>query len=242
MPSASASGDASATRARAAAPAPSWRASVARAALACALLAGLFWALSRFGGDAPRLHGQALSPQPAPAFTGLLDTHGGPYDWSAQQGHPVLVFFGYTHCPDVCPLTMARLARVLQQLGPQGRDVHVVFVSLDPQRDTPPVLRAYLDALLPAAQGLRGDAADTARAAAQWGVHWRRAGAPGQAAGGDDDYWIDHTAAVTLVGPHGHLRARYGYAQLAAHDLLLQDLRTLLRRARASVGAPGGDA
>lgn len=235
MPWASTSGDGPAARGRVAAPASSWSASAARAVVACALLAGLFWGLSRIGGSGPRLHGQALAARPAPAFTGLLDTRGRPYAWTSQRGFPVLVFFGYTHCPDVCPLTLARLSHVLDQLGPRGRDVHVVFVTLDPRRDTPTMLRAYLDALLPAAQGLRGDEADTARAAAQWGVHWRRVGDAGSGAGGAD-YWIDHTAAVTLVGPHGRLRARYGYAQLAARDLLLQDLRTLLGRRQASGG------
>ena len=233
MPWASTSGEAPAPLAHDAAAAGSWRASAARAALACLLLAGLFWGFSRVGDSGPKLHGHALRPRPAPVFAGLLDTQGKPYAWKAQRGHPVLVFFGYTHCPDVCPLTLVRLARVLDQLGARGRDVHVVFVTLDPMRDTPPVLRAYLDALLPAARGLRGDAGSTARAAAQWGVRWRRVSDPGQPAD-RADYWIDHTAAVTLVGPHGRLRARYGYAQLAAHGLLLQDLRTMLRHAGAS--------
>ena len=211
-----------------------WRASATRAAIVCVLLSLLLWAWSRLGGAGPQLHGQALSPRAAPVFTGLTDTQGHPFSWRAQRGDAVLVFFGYTHCPDVCPLTLARLSRVIDGLGPQARRVRVVFVTLDPQRDTPTVLRAYLDALLPGAVGLRGDAADTARAAAQWGVHWRRVSAPGAAPA---DYWIDHTAALTLVGPRGHLRARYGYAQLESRGLLQADLRSLLERRAAAPGA-----
>ena len=232
MRSASASGRqddrvARASPAPAAAARPAWRGSALRAALACGALIALFWALSRVPGGVPRFHGQLLPARPAPAFRGMRDTAGRRFHWLAQRGSPVLVFFGYTHCPDVCPLTLVRLARVLHELGPAGRRVRVVFVSLDPGRDTPQVLRAYLQALLPGAIGLRGAPAATARAAAQWGVRYRRVDATGSATG-SNDYWLDHTAAVTLVGPHGHLRARYGYAQLQARGLLRQDLQGLL--------------
>lgn len=241
MRSASASGDAAAgglPPGRRAGPGPqraagAWRASALRALLACSALCALFWGLSRAPGGAPRWHGQALPPRAAPAFGGMRDTAGRRFHWLAQRGSPVLVFFGYTHCPDVCPLTLVRLSRVLHELGPAGRRVHVVFVTLDPGRDTPRVLRAYLDALFPSAIGLRGDPASTARAAAQWGVRFRRVDAGGAAAG-SQDYWLDHTAAVTLVGPHGRLVARYGYAQLQAQGLLRQDLLALLGEPRGA--------
>ena len=223
MPSASTSGDAPARRACSS---ESWRGSALRALIACGLIGLLLWAWGRAGGQGPALHGQSLDGRPAPAFRGLRDTHGRGFAWGARRGDAVLVFFGYTHCPDVCPLTLVRLARVLHGLGPRARRVEVVFVTLDPARDTPKVLRAYLDALLPGATGLRGDAAATARSAAQWGVRWRRVDDP---RGGAGNYWFDHSASVTLVGPRGHLRARYGYAQLAAHGLLRGDLQALLR-------------
>ncbi len=234
MPWDSASGDAVAGAPGAPA---SWRGSALRAAFACAALSALFWLLGRGAGNAPQLHGQLLRPRPAPTFAGLLDTSGRPFAWAAQRGRAVLVFFGYTHCPDVCPLTMARLARVLDSLGDAARRVRVVFVSLDPQRDTPRILRAYLDALLPAAVGLRGSAAQTARAAAQWRVRYRRVYAPG-AAEDRGSYWLDHTAAVTLVGPHGRLRARYGYAQIEAHALLRGDLLALLGHRAGATSPP----
>ncbi len=223
MPSVSTSGDPPERRAWSS---ESWQGSALRALVACGLIGLLLWGWGRAGGHAPVLHGRALDGRPAPAFRGLRDTQGRGFAWGALRGDAVLVFFGYTHCPDVCPLTLVRLARVLDALGPRAGRVKVVFVTLDPARDTPKVLRAYLDALLPAATALRGDAAATARSAAQWGVRWRRVDDP---RGGAGDYWFDHSASVTLVGPRGHLRARYGYAQLAAHGLLRGDLQALLR-------------
>ncbi len=168
------------------------------------------------------LHGTPLAPIPAPAFAGFTDTHGRAFSWSNARGRAVLVFFGYTHCPDVCPLTLAALAQALSTLGPLRQRVRVVFVSLDPARDTPNVLRTYLDAFIPNAIGLRGPLSDVAASAQQWGVTWRRVNAAHGA------YWIDHTAAVTLVGPDGRLLARYGYGQIANPAGLEADLRAAL--------------
>lgn len=134
------------------------------------------------------------------------------------------MFFGYTHCPDVCPLTLAALAQSLERLGPLRKQVRVVFVTLDPTRDTAPVLRAYLDAFLPDTIGLRAAMPAVRASARQWGITWRRVDTA------DGAYWIDHTAAVTLVGPDGRLVARYGYGQLTDPSWLADDLRTVLER------------
>lgn len=202
-----------------------WRGSALRAAVVSLLLIAGLYGWSRLQQPMAALHGSPLARTPAPAFAGLVDTRGQPFDWQAERGRVVLVFFGYTHCPDVCPLTLAALARALDRLGAQRRDVRVVFVSLDPVRDTPTVLQAYLDAFMPNAIGLRGSLRDVARAARQWDVTWRRVDTA------DGGYWIDHTAAVTLVGPHGNLRARYGYGQLTNPAWLSRDLRTVLAHA-----------
>ncbi len=193
---------------------PSWR-----AALVAAVLAALLGGWAAFG---PRcLHGSPLPARPAPGFGGLRSAHGTPFDWQQQRGRAVLVFFGYTHCPDVCPLTLAALGASLRDIGALATRVRVVFVTLDPQRDSAPLLRRYLAAFVPDGIGLRGSPAATARAARAWGVHWRRVVAHGQ-------IWIDHSAAVTLVDPNGLLRARYGYAQLGDPALLARDLRRVL--------------
>ncbi|OYV37252.1 MAG: electron transport protein SCO1/SenC [Thiomonas sp. 20-64-5] len=199
-----------------------WRASALRAAIvSLALLAALFgW--SRLQPRGVALHGSALQSVPAPAFTGFTDTQGRVFSWRQQRGHVVLVFFGYTHCPDVCPLTLAALAQSLQRLGALRQRVRVVFVTLDPARDTLPVLRAYLDGFLPDTIGLHGSLAAVTAASRQWDITWRRVDTgPGQ-------YWIDHTAAVTLVSPDGRLLVRYGYGQLTNPAWLADDLRHIL--------------
>ncbi len=193
---------------------PGWRALLVAAALAALLAA---W--SALG---PRtLHGSPLAARPAPAFSGLRDTDGLAFSWRAQRGHAVLVFFGYTHCPDVCPLTLAALARSLHRLGADASRVRVVFVTLDPQHDSAALLRSYLGSFVAGGIALRGPDDATARAARAWGVHWRRVVADGHS-------WIDHSAAVVLVGPRGMLRARYGYAQLGDPALLAGDLKRVL--------------
>ena len=199
-----------------------WRTSALRAAIVSVALLGALFAWSRLQPQGTALHGAALQPVPAPAFTGFSDTQGRAFSWRQQRGRVVLVFFGYTHCPDVCPLTLAALAQSLHQLGALRQQIRVVFVSLDPARDTPEVLRAYLDGLLPGTIGLRGSLAAVTTASRQWGVTWRRVDA------GSGTYWIDHTAAVTLVGPDGRLLARYGYGQLTNPAWLADDLRHIL--------------
>lgn len=193
-----------------------------RAVLVSAVLIATLFAWSRLQQHAVALHGTPLAPSPAPAFAGFTDTQGRAFSWGNERGRAVLVFFGYTHCPDVCPLTLSALAQALSTLGPLRRRVRVVFVSLDPARDTPTVLRAYLDAFIADAIGLRGPLPAVAASARQWDVTWRRVNAEG------GDYWIDHTAAVTLVGPDGRLQARYGYGQLTDPAWLAADLRATL--------------
>lgn len=206
-----------------------WAASAARAGAAVLLLAAVLAALSLANRPASlqQLHGSTLPRQPAPALAGLVQAGSGqPFAWAAQRGRAVLVFFGYTHCPDVCPLTLQAVAQSLAELGPLRRDVEVVFVTLDPARDTPAVLQSYLQSLLPGdtAIALRGPPAATAAAAQRWGVQWRRVAAA------DGSYWIDHTAAITLVGPQGRWLARYGYGQLVHRRWLAADLRQVLQR------------
>jgi protein SCO1/2 len=200
-----------------------WKASALRAAIVSLVLLGALLGWSRLQPHGAALHGFPLQPERAPAFNGFTDTQGRAFGWRQQRGRVVLVFFGYTHCPDVCPLTLAALAQSLQRLGALRQRVRVVFVTLDPARDTAPVLRAYLNGFLPDAIGLRGTLAAVTAASQQWGVTWRRVDT------GAGQYWIDHTAAVTLVSPDGRLLARYGYGQLTNPAWLASDLRHILQ-------------
>ena len=122
-------------------------------------------------GVAVAYHGELVTPPlPKPKFT-LTDTSGAPFDfWSRTQSYITLLFFGYTHCPDECPLHMANIASSLQQLSPEVREqVKVVFVTTDPDRDSAPVLRAWLDNFDISFVGLTGS--EAAIAAAQRSAH-----------------------------------------------------------------------
>jgi len=133
------------------------------------------------------------------------------------KGKAVIVFFGYTQCPDVCPTTMADIAQAKKLLGAEGAKVQGVFITLDPERDTPQLLKAYLANFGPDFVGLRGTPEQTAAVAKDFKVYYKKVdgGAPGT-------YTLDHTAASFVYDPQGRLRlyARYGGgAQVLADDL-----------------------
>lgn len=140
------------------------------------------------------------------------------------RGKVVVVFFGYTRCPDVCPTTLAELKAVKEQLGGEGNRLQVLFITVDPERDTPKLLADYVPAFDPSFLGLYGDLAATARVAKEFRVFYQKV--PGKT---PDSYTVDHTAGSYVFDPQGRLRlfARYGNAaNLAA------DIRTLLRASR----------
>ena len=136
------------------------------------------------------------------------------------RGKVVVVFFGYTRCPDVCPTTLADLKSAKEQLGEDGKRVQVLFVTVDPERDTPQLLAKYVPAFDPSFLGLYGDAAATARVAREFKVFYQKA--PGRT---PDSYTMDHTAGSYVFDPQGRLRllARQGNV-----PNLVADLRTLL--------------
>ena len=140
------------------------------------------------------------------------------------KGKVTVLFFGYTQCPDVCPTTMAELAQVKKQLGAEGEQVQGVFVTIDPERDTPEVLRAYVASFDPGFVALRGNAEQTAAAAKEFKVFYAKV--PGKSPG---SYTMDHTAASYVFDKQGRLRlfVRYGSGSPA----LAADLQTLIRAA-----------
>lgn len=121
----------------------------------------------------------------------LIDSQGRPFTRASLLGHPTLVYFGFTHCPDECPDTLAALARVKRQSALPG--LQVLFVTVDPQRDTPAVLAGYLRHFDPSFLGLTGDPAEIRRLAARLGIGITRVNLPG---GGYD---FDHTMAILLL-------------------------------------------
>ena len=138
------------------------------------------------------------------------------------RGRVVVLTFGYTHCPDVCPVTLADLAAVMQQLGPDAPRVQVIFITLDPERDGAELIGRYVAAFHPSFVGLRGDAKATEEAARRFGVFYRRQ--PGAA---PDTYAIDHSTGSLLFDTAGRPAGTLAYATPPAE--MAQAIRRLLR-------------
>ena len=164
--------------------------------------------------------GTELTPrEPAPAIT-LTDQQGQTFSLSAQRGKVVLIYFGYTACPDICPATLGTFQAVRRQLGDAADDVRFVFVTVDPQHDTPDVLRAYLDGIDPAIVGLTGSPAAIAQVTRAYGVY---AAAHPDAT---DGHSVEHTDRIFVVDRAGDWRLLYGFD--VAPSKLVDDLRALL--------------
>jgi protein SCO1 len=133
------------------------------------------------------------------------------------RGKVLVVFFGFTQCPDVCPSTLAELAEVKRALGPAGADVQGIFVTVDPERDTPELLKAYVASFDPGFVALRGDAEQTRATAKAFKVYYAKV-----AGSTPDNYTMDHTAGSYVFDRQGRVRlfTRYGTGpQALAHDL-----------------------
>ena len=150
----------------------------------------------------------------------LTDHTGRPRKLEDFRGEAVVVFFGFTHCPDVCPTTLADVSQAVKQLGPDARRVQVLFVTVDPERDTREVLAKYVTAFDPRFLGLYGDAAATQRAAKEFKIYYekRKTG---------DSYSVDHSGQSYVIDPRGRLRLLVRPDRIASD--LPDDLKTLLR-------------
>jgi protein SCO1/2 len=137
------------------------------------------------------------------------------------RGKVVAIFFGYTHCPDVCPTTLADFAAALEQLGPQADRVQVIFVTVDPQRDTPDLLKQFVPAFNPHFLGMYSDADSLKQLAKEYKVVYQKT-----AVKGADDYLIDHSAGTYVYDPKGNLRLLMPYG--SGPDAIARDLKTLL--------------
>ena len=131
----------------------------------------------------------------------LTDHNGKPRTMADFHGKVVVLIFGYTQCPDVCPTTLADMASALRQLGGDARDVQVLFVTVDPKRDTPELLRQYVPAFYPDFLGLHGDAAAVARVMKDFHVY--AAERPGKTA---ESYTVDHSSQIFAFDRNGKVR------------------------------------
>jgi len=152
----------------------------------------------------------------------LRDPQGNARRLADFRGKAVVVFFGYTQCPDVCPTTLASLAEAMKELGPDADRVQVLFITVDPERDTPALLAQYVPAFDPRFLGLYGDAEATARTAKEFKIIYQKV--PGSSAG---TYTMDHSAGTYVFDPQGRLRLYVANGQGA--DVFAHDLRELLR-------------
>lgn len=157
---------------------------------------------------------------PAPTFV-LSDAGGRRVTESDLRGQVALVYFGFTTCPDVCPTELAWMSRVLRALGPAADRVRPVFITIDPDRDTPALLRDYATMFHPRMLALRGDAGQTAAAATAFGAVYRR-NVPVSSQPGF--YLFDHTLTTFVLGADGRIALR-----LASHDLAPADAAALIR-------------
>lgn len=160
-----------------------------------------------------------VDPAPAPDFE-LVRADGGTVHLADLRGRTVVLFFGFTSCPDVCPTTLSDARRILEGLADQVGQVTYLFVTVDPDRDTPPVLARYVSAFDPAIIGLTGTPASLAEVWDAYGIYVEKAPLDG------GDYTVIHTARVFVIDGQGRLRLTYGFG--TPYEDILQDLRHLI--------------
>ena len=158
-----------------------------------------------------------------------VSTLGGPFELVSDDkrivsekdflGRPVLVFFGYTHCQDVCPLTLFEISEVLRALGPDAK-IGAIFVTVDPERDTPEILKDYLANFDPRIVGLSGDREAVDRMLRSYHIYWRKVDGKG------DDYSVDHTTVVYLMDKDGRFVRTFNVSRRPADAA--SDLRSYL--------------
>jgi protein SCO1/2 len=164
--------------------------------LAVLAAGGGVWVAKRTSDQAPQLTSGTWLPQPRPVpEVSLTDQAGQPFTPQSLKGHPTLVFFGFTHCPDVCPTTLARLAQIVKVANVPG--LKVLLVSVDPERDTPEQLERYVHAFNPEFGAVTGKPGEIQRLAREFGVAIVKVDM------GGGDYTVDHSAVVFLTNAQG---------------------------------------
>lgn len=147
------------------------------------------------------------SGEPFGAPFALVDQKGEAVTEAAFRGHPSAVFFGFTHCPEVCPTTLVELDSWLKKLGDEGSHIKAYFVSVDPERDTPQILDAYVSNVSDRITGLTGEPDKVAAMAKSFGIYSKKVPLEG------GDYTMDHTASVLLLDPSGDFFGTIAYGE-----------------------------
>ncbi|MFN3742766.1 MAG: SCO family protein [Anaerolineales bacterium] len=171
----------------------------------------------------PALHGTVIqSPETAPDFT-LQAADGRMVSLRDFRGKYVLLYFGYTFCPDVCPASLGNLAVALRRLGEKANQVQVIMISVDPERDTPEKMAEYVSHFHPSFIGLSGDAQEIARVAALYGIFYEK-----QEVESSAEYLVNHTATIMVIDREGRLKLIWPFG--VTPDEIVADLKYLLRR------------
>jgi len=192
--------------------------------LGAALAFGAVLALAGCGPASPDFKGTDITGTHLGKDLALTDHDGKPRTLASFSDKVTVVFFGFTQCPDVCPTALADMAEVMRRLGDDADRVQVLMVTVDPQRDTPEILRAYTTAFDPRFLGLHGDEAALKKTAASFRAYYARAS---QTAGSDPSrYNVDHTASFYIIDKQGEARVLAG--NTAGPDSLAHDIRALL--------------
>lgn len=170
------------------------------------LLRAVIWiailALLGCGNPEPPFKARPIADKPLATNFTFTDQFGATRSLSDFRGKVVSLFFGFTHCPDICPTHLFRQAEVMQQLGPRADRVVVLFVTLDPERDSPDALKAYMSAFDPRFIALSSSPEETAKLAKLYKIFWQKTPLPGSAL----VYTIDHTTNSFLIDSQGRVR------------------------------------
>lgn len=140
------------------------------------------------------------------AFT-LVDQSGQEITEAAFRGEPSVLFFGFTHCPEICPTTLYELDGWLNSLGDEGKNIRAWFVTIDPDRDTPEIMDAYVGNVSQRIRGITGDTDRVEAMARSFGIYFKRVELD------DGDYTMDHTASVLLLNSHGDFAGTIAYGE-----------------------------
>ncbi len=151
----------------------------------------------------------------------LIDQNGQPISEAALRGQPTMIFFGFTHCPEVCPTTLFEMSQWFEALGDEGKDLKAYFFSVDPERDTPQLLGNYISSVTDRVIGITGEPDKVWANAKAFGIYWKKVPLE------DGDYTMDHTATVILLKPDGSFFGTIAFGE--AEDSAVAKLRRLIK-------------
>jgi len=149
----------------------------------------------------------------------LIEANGEPITEAAFAGRPTVLFFGFTYCPEVCPVSLFQVSTLLDEMGDEKRDLQAFFISVDPERDTPESLESYISPFAHNIRGITGDVAGIEALAQAWSIHVEKVPLD------DGDYTVDHTASMILLDRHGNFRGTSDHTDPSA--LQLEKLRLI---------------